>query len=107
MPCAAARYLIVDDEPVNVLVLEQMLDAWGCVDVVSSTDSRRALPLYLGFRPDIILLDLMMPHLDGFAVMAQLRRLIPAGAYLPILVLTADTHLATRRGRWLRAPRIS
>ncbi|MDP3684900.1 MAG: hybrid sensor histidine kinase/response regulator, partial [Ignavibacteria bacterium] len=42
------------------------------------------------FKPDIILLDLMMPHLDGFQILEQLKEIIPAGNYLPILVLTAD-----------------
>ena len=48
-------------------------------------------------QPDIILLDLMMPEMDGFAVMEHLRPLIPAESYLPILVLTADTSMQTKR----------
>ena len=95
-PIHAARCLIIDDEPANVLVLERMLEYWGCTAIASSTDSREALPLYYQFRPDIILLDLMMPHLDGYAVMTLLRAAIPASEYLPILVLTADTTTQTR-----------
>lgn len=92
----AVRCLIIDDEVANVLVLERMLEHWGCTAIASSTDSREALPLYQTFRPDIILLDLMMPHLDGYAVMAQLRAASPPGDYLPILVLTADSTTPTR-----------
>ena len=54
------------------------------------TDPRHALPLYEEFKPDLILLDLLMPHLDGYAVMRQICARTPAEAYLPILVLTAD-----------------
>jgi len=96
-PVPAARFLIVDDEAANIGVLEQMLEHWGCLNVVSTTDPREALALYSGFSPDIILLDLMMPHLDGFAVMEQLRPLLPVASYLPILVLTADTSIPTKR----------
>ena len=88
--------MIIDDEPANVLVLERMLEHWGCATIASSTDPRQALALYDSFHPDIILLDLMMPHLDGYAVMAQLQAAIPQDEYLPILVLTADTSTETR-----------
>ncbi len=87
----AATCLIVDDEIANVGVLKQMLEQWGCVNVVSTTDPQEALSLYTGYQPDIVLLDLMMPYLDGFTVMEQLRRVSSAASYLPILVLTADT----------------
>src|SRR5450759_3410061 len=82
----AARFLIVDDEIANVSLLEQMLEEWGCFNVVGTTDPRQALALFGSFAPDIVLLDLMMPELDGFAVMEQIRPLIPFESYLPILV---------------------
>jgi two-component system NtrC family sensor kinase len=85
---ATARILIVDDEPTNVRLLERLLTQGGYANVRSTTDSREARRLYEEFQPDLILLDLMMPHLDGVAVMQQLP--IPAGGYVPILVLTAD-----------------
>ncbi|MDQ3813419.1 MAG: response regulator, partial [Armatimonadota bacterium] len=93
-----ARFLIVDDEPINIALLEQMLERWECLNVVSTSDSREVLALYQQSSPDIILLDLMMPHLDGFQVMEQLKPLIANGVFLPILVLTADiTSEAKRR----------
>ncbi|HEX9105661.1 MAG TPA: HD domain-containing phosphohydrolase [Longimicrobiales bacterium] len=85
-----ARILIVDDEPANVLLLERILKRDGYLQVRSTTDARRALPMFQEFAPDLVLLDLRMPHMDGFAVMEQLRPRVPMDAYLPILVLTAD-----------------
>jgi putative two-component system response regulator len=85
-----ARILIVDDEPANVLLLQRILDEAGYTDHTASTDPRQVLTIHARYDPDLILLDLAMPHLDGFAVMAQLRQVIPAGTFLPILVLTAD-----------------
>jgi putative two-component system response regulator len=93
----AARFLLVDDEPANVEILKEMLDQWGCCNVESTCDSREALPRYLDFQPDIILLDLMMPYLDGFEVMEQLKPVIPEQSYLPILVLTADASPEIKR----------
>lgn len=95
-----AKILIVDNEESNVLLLEDILWQSGYVNFKSITDSRQVISLFTEFQPDLILLDLMMPHLDGFAIMQQLQPLIPAEMYLPILVLTADT-LATTRQRAL------
>lgn len=85
-----AAILIVDDEPANVFFLESCLADEGYENVVSTTDPREVLSLYESARPDLILLDLHMPHLDGFAVMRQLAERTPESSYLPILVLTAD-----------------
>jgi class 3 adenylate cyclase len=85
-----AAILIVDDQQVNVELLEALLADEGYTNVHSTTDPRQALPLFDALSPDLILLDLHMPHLDGFAVLERLGARIPAGAYVPILVLTAD-----------------
>ncbi len=86
----SARILIVDDEPANVRLLQRLLQQGGYTGLTTTTDSRQVLPLFDQQEPDLLLLDLFMPHLDGFAILEQLRPRIPAGAYLPILVLTAD-----------------
>src|SRR5437899_1756279 len=83
-----ARILIADDEPANVRLLERLLEQAGYANVRATTDSRQVRTLYEEFQPDLILLDLMMPHLDGVAVLEQLP--IAAGEYVPVLVLTAD-----------------
>jgi CheY-like chemotaxis protein len=80
----------VDDQRVNVVLLERILAQAGYGNVVSATDPTQALARYDEFQPDLILLDLHMPGLDGFAVMKLLERRIPRDAFLPILVLTAD-----------------
>lgn len=85
-----AAILIVDDQEANVRVLERLLAREGYSNLRSITDSRQTLALLAEFQPDLILLDLLMPYLDGFAVLEQLRLVIPADSYLPILVLTAD-----------------
>ncbi len=92
-----ARILIVDDQEANVLYLETILRKSGYTSFQSTRDSRQVLALFNENRPDLILLDLMMPHVDGFAVMEHLKPLIPADSYLPILVLTADISPETRR----------
>ncbi len=86
----SARLLIVDDEEYNLQLLEAMLHEAGYTQVTSTSDSRQVLPLCLESQPDLLVLDLNMPHLDGFAVMRQLTPRIPAGSYFPILVITAE-----------------
>lgn len=91
-----AKILIIDDEPANVRLLERILTKAGYSRLSSTSDSREAIPLITEFDPDIILLDLQMPHQDGFAVLAELKRTISAGAFLPVLVLTADATPQTK-----------
>lgn len=91
----AGRVLIIDDNPSNVALLERMLDSAGYKSVLGVTDPRDALDLYLSFRPQLILLDILMPHLNGFQLMRQFRE-AACDDYLPILVLTALTDKATR-----------
>jgi putative nucleotidyltransferase with HDIG domain len=91
------RILIVDDQPSNILLLEGILEDQDYNSVRSLTDSRQALPVFLEYQPDLILLDLQMPYLNGFEVMKQLRGRVPPGTFLPILVLTADITPETKR----------
>jgi len=96
-----SRVLIVDDEPSNVRLLERILELNGAPSMRTTTDARETLALTLEFDPDIILLDLHMPHLDGFAVMELLKTAIPPETYLPILILTADITPETKRRAFL------
>jgi len=101
-----AKILIVDDQEFNLRVVESILQQGGYTCYRSLSDSRQAVSVYLDFQPDLILLDLMMPHLDGVAVMEQLRAFI-VGTYLPVLVLTADLAAEAKRRPSVPGPRIS
>ncbi|MBL4664840.1 MAG: response regulator [Nitrospinaceae bacterium] len=90
-----AKILIVDDEPANVALLEDILEEQGYTYFRSTSDSRKALAMYEEMRPDLVLLDLNMPHLDGFQVMKQLQE-SEQDSYVPILVLTAQSDRNTR-----------
>ena len=85
-----ANILIVDDQEPNVEILLDFLDMQGYSNVLSTTDPREVLSLYRSFEPDLILLDLAMPHLTGFEVMEQLKSFLGENTFLPILILTAD-----------------
>jgi two-component system sensor histidine kinase/response regulator len=62
----------------------------GYQNLTTTTDPRQVLEFFTIYQPDLILLDLMMPHVDGLELMTQLRSRIPEDTYLPIMVLTAD-----------------
>lgn len=97
-----ARILIVDDQPENVTLLRRVLSKAGFRQVESTSDPRQAEKVYHAFRPDLVLLDLHMPNMDGFAVLERLRALTARATYLPILVLTGD-HDPFKRRRALAA----
>lgn len=82
-----ACILVVDDQPVNVKLLEKVLVAEGYLNIISTTDSREAVNLFQAHQCDLVLLDLNMPHIDGFAVMQALQDITED--YPPVLVLTA------------------
>lgn len=92
-----ANILIVDDQESNIFVLEAFLKMEGYSSIKSTTDSRQVVRLFASFEPDLILLDLMMPHLSGFEVMTQLKMLLSENIYFPILVITADNTPETRQ----------
>jgi putative two-component system response regulator len=91
------RILVVDDEPANVHLLERLLDRWGFVNVVSTTNSSQVVALYEEVRPDLLLLDLQMPDPNGFRVIELLAHEIHGATRLPVLVLTADAALEAKK----------
>lgn len=92
-----AKILIIDDSDANLRLLEELLAREGFTQVLSTTDSTRAMDLFNALQPDIILLDLMMPELDGYAVLEQLSKRITSDEYLPVIVLTADSTITAKR----------
>ena len=83
-----ARILIVDDQAANVQLLERLLREAGYVNVASTMQPTEVAGLHRHYAYDLILLDLQMPGMDGFEVMAALAT-DDAGDYMPVLVLTA------------------
>jgi putative two-component system response regulator len=92
-----ARILIVDDQEANVMLLERLLATAGYNNLMSTMDSRQVLLIFGKFQPDLILLDLNMPHLDGYAVMQQIGPRMKEGEYLPIPVLTAEINAEAKQ----------
>ncbi len=90
-----ATLLIVDDQASNIQLLQMVLRGAGYTNIHSTTDSRQALEMYLRLRPDIVLLDLQMPHVDGFGVIDQIKQADP-DHFAPVLVLTAEVDTAVR-----------
>ncbi len=84
------RILVVDDEAANVRVLERLLNRAGFSEVRTLTDPRVTMRTFETFEPDLLLLDLHMPWIDGFGILEMLRERIPQEEDFPILVLTGD-----------------
>ncbi len=91
-----ARILIVDDEAANVELLKRLLERAGFTRLDSTNDPREAAAMFQALCPDLVLLDLHMPHMDGLAVIDELSQLGEA-TYLPILMLTGDMTPEARR----------
>lgn len=92
-----SNILIIDDQPANIEILTGYLEMQGYVQVRSVHDSRKAAAALDEFRPDIILLDLTMPHLSGFEVLKYIRAWQPENSFLPVLVLTADINAESKK----------
>jgi putative two-component system response regulator len=84
-----SKILVIDDEPMNTALFEAILADNGYAHVTSINDSRVALQTCRAFGPDLILLDLMMPHFDGITILEALRS-GPDGVHVPVIILTAD-----------------
>ncbi|MDG0811567.1 HD domain-containing phosphohydrolase [Cohnella rhizosphaerae] len=92
-----AKILIVDDQPTNIMLLEHVLRRGGFNNLHSTTDPAEVERLFGELAPDMVLLDLHMPVVDGFAVLRQLRPLIGESSFLPVVVLTADDSPSSRK----------
>lgn len=84
-----AKILIVDDQPANVLLLQQLLSGEGYTHVTATTLPLEVCALHRKHAFDLILLDLQMPGMDGFQVMEGLKTNTEE-SYLPVIVLTAQ-----------------
>ena len=84
-----ADILIVDDQATNIALLEEMLRGAGYVSITSTMNPHEVCELHRKNHYDLILLDLLMPSMDGFQVMEGLKQ-VETGSYLPVLVITAQ-----------------
>lgn len=85
-----SRVLVVDDHEPNTSLLTHILSKAGLTKVMATNESRDVPSLILEQPPDLVMLDLHMPHLDGFQLLDIITR-NAAGQFLPVIVLTADT----------------
>jgi serine phosphatase RsbU (regulator of sigma subunit) len=88
---ADPKILIVDDEPFNVDYLEQELEGLDC-EIITATNGQDALNKVHSESPDLVLLDIMMPVMDGFTVLAQMKS-NPAIREIPVIVISANNNL--------------
>ena len=91
-----AKVMMVDDDPLMTGLVKKYLVNAGYVNFVSTNDPREALALLAQEKPDLLLLDVMMPHLPGFELLTALRS-DPAMGMTPVIVLTADGTSDTKR----------
>jgi putative two-component system response regulator len=92
-----ADVLVVDDEPANVALVESILERNGFTRIRSTTDPRRFRTMFDAKRPDIVLLDLQMPHVGGLELLREVGSLLEPDEYLPVLILSADVTAKARR----------
>ena len=83
----ARKVLIVDDEP-NIVISLEFLMARGGYEIQVAKDGREAIEALTAFQPDLVLLDVMLPHRDGFEI-CQLIREKPEWRHIKIILLTA------------------
>jgi cyclic di-GMP phosphodiesterase len=92
---AAARIMIVDDELINIKVARRYLEHEGYKTFITLTNSEQALAAVVEERPDVILLDVMMPKVSGLDILRELRA-APTLSHLPVIILTASVDRETK-----------
>lgn len=92
------RILIIDDQPESTRLLKQLLDEHGNYRVFSAQDGIEGVSMVARRRPDLIILDLRMPEMDGFAVLQELRSNSET-ENIPVMVVTGDTLDSAEQSR--------
>ncbi|HQP10112.1 MAG TPA: response regulator, partial [Candidatus Omnitrophota bacterium] len=92
-PFANAKILIVDDEATSIHLLMKVLTDAGYTNVRATQDPHEVEKLYNQIKPDLLVLDLHMPHMEGFKIMERLKAEQKEGdTYLPILVISQERN---------------
>lgn len=94
---ASARILAIDDDPANLRLIERIFERAGYAHVEGFTEPAAALQAAAVEPPDLVLVDLEMPGLDGLGVLRALRQAQPADAFLPVLIVTGNHDRTVRR----------
>jgi putative two-component system response regulator len=92
----ASKIMIVDDEPINVKLARKYLVLEGYQNFILTTDSREAMTLLDREEPDLVLLDVMMPHVSGLDILGSIRA-SDRWRHLPVIILTAASDQNTKR----------
>lgn len=92
-----ARILVVDDEPQNVRYVMDVLEWAGYEKIEGVSSPLEAVERFRELSPDLVILDLIMPELDGFGVMEAIQGGLPEDEYVPFLILTSDISSDSRR----------
>ena len=87
------KILIIDDQPESIRLLMQLLTEHGNYRVFAADSGQEGISMVARRQPDLIILDLMMPEMDGFAVLEELRA-NPETQNIPVIVVTGETDLA-------------
>ncbi|HIW34669.1 MAG TPA: response regulator, partial [Candidatus Paenibacillus intestinavium] len=93
----SAKILIVDDQEYNISLLERILSRAGFGQLYSTMDPYQIEKMLVEINPDIILLDLHMPGMDGLQALKLIREQTGINNYLPVLMLTADMTLEAKK----------
>ncbi len=91
-----AKIMIVDDEPINIMVVKRYLELEGYENYATTTDSTKALEEMTLEKPDIILLDIMMPKVDGLEILEGIRN-DALLKHIPVIILTGSTDQPTKQ----------
>ncbi len=94
-PFASSAIMIVDDEPTTIEVLTMFLQGEGYERFITTSDPREAMEWLECERPDVLLLDLMMPHIDGLEILERIRHHEHV-SHIPVLILTSSTDAETK-----------
>ncbi|HTS53023.1 MAG TPA: response regulator, partial [Burkholderiales bacterium] len=90
-PLRSSTVMMVDDDPIMLEVVQTYLEEAGYTSFVTTSEPGQAMELFQQRRPDILLLDLMMPGVSGFDILAQIRA-HEEFRYTPVIILTAESE---------------
>ncbi len=95
-PIEASKVLVVEDSDTTARYYKRLLAARGFHDVKVLQDSREAIETFLSYQPDLVILDLHMPNVDGFEILGGIGQLVAPGSFHPILVVSGDLEPSAR-----------